>query len=85
MENTRLQGGIDIDVMLPASTLHQYSNMYYNNEYHYPFMNGKIPTSKNSSILTSYSPSVNSTNEEVCSLQIPINDEIKYSELSKIQ
>ena len=27
MEDTELQDGVDIDVMLPASTLHQYSNM----------------------------------------------------------
>ena len=31
MENTGLQDDDDIDVMLPSSTLHQYSNMEYNN------------------------------------------------------
>ena len=34
-ENNGLQDGVDIDVMLPASTLHQYANMEYKNEYHY--------------------------------------------------
>ena len=40
-ENTRINDGVDIDVMLPTSKLHQYENMEYNNEYHYPLMNGK--------------------------------------------
>ena len=33
MEDTGLQNGVDIDVIIPASTLHQYPNMQYNNEY----------------------------------------------------
>ena len=31
IENSGLQYGFEIDVMLPASTLHQYDNMEYNN------------------------------------------------------
>ena len=31
MENTVLQDSVGIDVMLPKSILHQYSNMKYNN------------------------------------------------------
>ena len=50
MEYTRLQDGVDIYCMLPASTLHQYANMEYNNEYYYPSMNGKISTYKNSTV-----------------------------------
>ena len=44
MENNGLKDGVNIDVMLPASTLHQYENMEYKNEYHYLFMNVKIST-----------------------------------------
>ena len=42
-----LQDGFDIDFKLPTSKIHKYVNMEYNNEYHYPFMNGKILTSNN--------------------------------------
>ena len=31
MENTGLQYGVDVYVMLPVSTLNQYYNMEYNN------------------------------------------------------
>ena len=48
MKNTGLQDGVDIDVMLPASTIHKYSNIEYNNGYHYPLMNSKITTPNNS-------------------------------------
>ena len=48
-------------------------------------MNGKIPTSKKSSIYTLTSTSTNSKNDKVCSLKSPIHENIKYSELSKIQ
>ena len=34
IENTGLQNGVDIDVMLAASKLRQYVNMEYNNEHH---------------------------------------------------
>ena len=36
MKNTGLQDGVDIDVMLSESTLHQYSNTECNNYYHPP-------------------------------------------------
>ena len=42
MENSVLQDGIDIGVMLPESALQQYSNLEDNNEYHYLSMNGKM-------------------------------------------
>ena len=41
MKNTGLKDGDGIDVMLPASTLHQYANMEYKNEYCYHLMNGE--------------------------------------------
>ena len=44
MEDGGLQYGVYIDVMLPTSTLHQYENMVCNNDYHYPLINGNIPT-----------------------------------------
>ena len=66
MKNTGLQDGVDIDVMLPESTLHQYSKMEHKNEYHYPRVKGKTPTSKKSSVYILASPSINSTNIEVC-------------------
>ena len=62
MENTGFQDDIDIDVMIPESTIHQYANMEHNNEYHYSLINGKISTSKNSSISTLTYQYVNSTN-----------------------
>ena len=71
--------------MLPKSILHQYVNIEYNNGYHYPFMNSKMLTSKHSSVSTLTSPSVTSKNDEVCSLQNPIHEKIKYSYLSKTQ
>ena len=37
-----LQDGVDIHIMLPASTLHQNTNMEYNIEYYDPLMNGKM-------------------------------------------
>ena len=69
MESTGLHYGVDFDFMLPASTLHQYSNMEYNDEYNYLFINGTISTSNNSSVSTLMSPSVTSINEKVCLLQ----------------
>ena len=48
-------------------------------------INGKFSTSNNSSNFTLTSPSINSTNDEVCSLQNPIHEKIKYLELYKIQ
>ena len=41
MENDGLQDSVDIDLMVTASTLQQYANMEYNNEYYYPLMNSK--------------------------------------------
>ena len=78
MEDTGLQDGVDIDVMIPASTLHQYANMEYNNDSHFPFMNGKRSTSNNSSVSTLTPPSVTSIKDEVFSLQNPIHEKIKY-------
>ena len=46
MEDNALHDGVDIDVMLPASTVHQYANTEFNNDYTPPLMNGKIPTKK---------------------------------------
>ena len=71
--------------MLYASTLHQYSNMEFNNESHPPLINGIISPSNNSSVSTLTSPSDNSKNDEVCSLQNTIYGKIKYSYLSKTQ
>ena len=34
MLNTGLQDGVDVDVLLSTSTLNQYANMEYNNEFH---------------------------------------------------
>ena len=62
MEDTGLQDGVDIYVMLPASTLHKYYNMKLNNDSNHPFMNGKISTSKNSSVSTLTSLYVTSIN-----------------------
>ena len=42
MEYSVLQDGVNIDVMLNASTLHQYSNLEGNNDNNYLLMNGKI-------------------------------------------
>ena len=50
-----------------------------------PLMNGKMSTSNNSSISTFTSKNIISTNDKVCSLQSPIHEKIKYSELSKSQ
>ena len=85
MENTGSKDGVDIDIILSASTLHQYENIEYNNEHHKNFMNGKISTSKNSSVSTLTSPSATSTNDGGCSLFSPIHKNIKYSYLSKTQ
>ena len=58
MENNGLKDGVNIDVMLPASTLHQYDNVRYNNEYNYPLIHGKISISNNSSVSILISPSI---------------------------
>ena len=47
MEDTGLQDGVEIDAILPASTIHQYANMECNNESHPPLMNGKMSPLKN--------------------------------------
>ena len=57
-ENNGLSDGVDIDYMLPASTLNQYFNMEYNNGHHNLQSNGKISTPKKSSVSTLNSPSV---------------------------
>ena len=48
-------------------------------------MNGKMSTSKNSSVYTLTSPSFTSRNDKVCSLKNPIHDQIKYPGFSKNQ
>ena len=85
MEDTVLQDGVDIDAMLSASTPHQYANMEYNNDYNQTLTNGKISTSKISSVSTLTPPYDNPRNDEVCSLKNPIHDNIKYLDLSKTQ
>ena len=40
IKDNGLHDGVDIDVMLPASTLHQYVNMECNNDSHCALMNG---------------------------------------------
>ena len=57
-ENNGLPDGVDIDYMLPASTLNQYFNMEYNNGHHNLQSNGKISTPKKSSVSRLNSPSV---------------------------
>ena len=47
MEGTGLQDVVDINVMLPASTIHQNANMEWNNYYNLSFMDGKISASNN--------------------------------------
>ena len=42
IEDTGLQDGLGIDVMLPESTIHQCANIEYNNEYNNPLVNGKM-------------------------------------------
>ena len=59
--------------------------MEYNKEHKKLLINGKITTSNNSSVSTLTPPSVTSTNKELCSLFIPINEKIKYSDFSKTQ
>ena len=85
MEDTVLQGGVGIGVILTSSTLHQYFNMGCNNESHYPLINGKITPSNNSSVSTLTSTSDNSRNDKVFWLQKSIHKKIKYSYLSKNQ
>ena len=73
MENTGLQDGVEIDVMLPSSTLHKCANMEFNNKYDYSLMNGKMSTPKYSSVSTLNSTSLTSINYQVGSLQNPIH------------
>ena len=47
MENTGIQDKVDINNMLSASTINQYSNMKCNNESCYPLINGKMAPKKN--------------------------------------
>ena len=58
--------------------------MEYNNECHYPLMNGTISTSNYSSVSTLTSPSITSINDKVCPLQDTIHKNINYSDLSKL-
>ena len=46
MENNQSKDWVGIDVMLPVSTINQYSNMKYNNEHHDLLGNEKISTPK---------------------------------------
>ena len=85
MEYTGFQDGVDIDVILTSSTLHKYASTEFNNYYHPPLTDSKISTSKNYSISTLTSPSVTSINDEVCSLQNPVHENIKYSDFYKTQ
>ena len=66
MENNGLQDYVGIDVILPAPALNQYYNIEYNNEHQNLLINGNISTSNKSSVSTSTSPSITSTNEELC-------------------
>ena len=79
MEDTGLQDGVDIDAMLSASTLFQYSNMEFNNESNSTFINSTTSPSKYRSISIFTSPAVNSINYEVCSFKT------QYSRISSIQ
>ena len=83
MENNGFPYGVFIDVMLPAFTLNQCPNMEYNKVNHNLLINGDISTSKNSSVSTLTSPSVTSTNDEVCSIFSIIHEKFQYSDLSK--
>ena len=85
MGKTVLQDGAEITNMLYAPTLHQHANMEYNNVSHSPWIIGKIPPSKSSSVSTLTSISSNSINNEVFYSQNPIHKNIKYSYLSKNQ
>ena len=78
MENNGLPDVVDIEVMLAASTLNQYTNMEYNNEHNNLLRNGNSSTSNNSSVSTLTSPSVKSKNDEGCSLFSPIHENIQY-------
>ena len=78
MENNGLPDGVGIDVMLPASTLNQYSYMEYNNEHYNLLINGYISALNNSSVSTFTLASITSTNDKLCSLFSPINEKIKY-------
>ena len=51
-KNTGLQDVVDINFMLPSSTPYRYANMEYNNEYHYPLINGIMSTLKKPSVST---------------------------------
>ena len=59
--------------------------MEYNNVNHNLQRNSSISTSNNSQVLTLTSPSVTSTNKDLCSLFSPIHERIKYFDLSKTQ
>ena len=85
MKETGFQYGVDTDAMLSISTIHQYTNMEFNNAYHPPLMDVKMARSNSSSVSTLTSTSVTSKNDEVFSLQNPIHDQINYSYLSKSQ
>ena len=77
-EDTGLKYGFDIDIMLPEYTINQYTNMECNNCSRYPLMNGKMSPSNNQPVSTFITPSVTSINDEVCSLQNPIQEKINY-------
>ena len=85
MEDTGLQDGVDIDGILSAWTLYQYSNMEHNNEYQFPLINNKTSSSNNYSVSILPQPYVTSRNDEVRSWQNTIHKNIKYSDWSKSQ
>ena len=79
MENTGLHDGVDIDVILSLFKLHQYSNMEYNNEYHYLFINDKMSISNNSSVFILNSPSISLKKLNY------VHYKIQYTRISSIQ
>ena len=79
MEDTVLQGDVYIDVILPESTLHQYSNTECNNYYNSRLMNCKLSTSNNLSVSTLTSPYITSKTMK------HVHYKIKYMIRSTIQ
>ena len=85
MEYTGLQDGVEIDLMLSTSKLHQYANAEFNNESRSALINDNVSLSNHLSVSTLNSTYSDSRNDEVCSLQNPLHKKIKFSYLSKNQ
>ena len=81
-ENNGWPDGVDIDDMLPASTLNQHVNMEYNNE-HYKLHSNGNSSKFNSLVSTLTSPYVTLKNAKWRSLLSSIHENIKYSYWSK--